>query len=77
MKLTQKELLLIKWATTDVGLQGIFDYENLTNHEFKRTYGLGKNETDAIAISIRNKVLKEQEKLSSHLAKLKSISAIT
>lgn len=77
MKLTRKELLYLKFATTDIGQMGIFDYENWTDEEFPSWYeGLTKAETVLLAESIRKKVFAEQKKLDAHLATLKKISTM-
>lgn len=60
MEFTEKEILYLKWATTIAAREGIFDYLNNTNKEFKNTYGLTMKETHELAESIFKKVQQDQ-----------------
>ncbi len=57
--MNKNELLILKWATLDTGMQGIFDYENNSPEEFKKIYGLTMGETDKAAKTLRAKTLLE------------------
>ena len=56
MKLSKKELLYLKHATTDSAQAGIFNFENYDERPFKENYGLAMDEIGGLAVSIRQKL---------------------
>lgn len=73
MKLTEIELMFIKTCTNDNALDGIFDYENYNEDEFKMVYGLSIKETELAAISLRTKIFNELYKLQLKKRNLKHV----
>jgi len=53
-RLSKKEVRFIKTAT--IYATGVYDFENTTNSEFRKSYGIQKSEMDSMLFTLKAKM---------------------